>query len=420
MGVTGAGKSTFISLLADQHVEVGHSLESSNAGYYTFNYSPTTKIMLVDTPGFDDTTRSDADILEEVACMLVNLRKEDRYRLLGIIYLHRITDPRFSGSALKNLRVLEKLCGPSNFDSVVFATTMWGNVPKQADGAIAPALLQREAELAKPEFWGRMLQGGSRATRHMGTPESAREIVDMLIKQNLDVQLDIQRELFDENKTLDETEAGKYVQQEMLEVKKRFEREILDLQESIAEATRERDEEALRALEFEKEEAETRAAGIARDSQRLNNTMNQLAHEGSSRAWQLPAPRPELKDTKMHHGTRGAADAEYGQKRTGLDPVELERINQQHRQDMINLEMKHQEETGRTLRTFQDALAENEHRRRKAEKERRKKQERGIVQGIVQKFTHPPMVQSTARAAEPGTRQTGRDSMEDLAYGSYR
>lgn len=390
-----------------------------NAGYYSFNYSPTTKIVLVDTPGFDDTTRSDADILKEVAYMLADLRQRDRCRLLGIIYLHRITDPRFSGSALKNLRVLEKLCGPSNFGSVVFATTMWGNVPRQADGAIAPALLNREAELAKPEFWGRMLQGGSRVRRHMGTLESAREIVGMLVTENLDVQLDIQRELVDENKTLDETEAGKYVQKEMLEIKKRFEREILDLQESIAEATRERDEEALRALESEKEVAEARAAGIAHDRQRLNITMNQLAHKGSSRTWQLPAPRSEPKDTKMHHGTRGASDASYGQGRTGLDPMELEQINRQHQQDMIDLKMKHEEETGRRIRTFQDALAESEHRRRKAEKERRKKQERGRVQGFVEKLTQNPMVQSITRTAEPVRRPTSRDSMEDLAYGPY-
>lgn len=31
MGVTGSGKSSFISLLADQDVEISHSLHSSNA-----------------------------------------------------------------------------------------------------------------------------------------------------------------------------------------------------------------------------------------------------------------------------------------------------------------------------------------------------------------------------------------------------
>ncbi|GAB1310769.1 GTP-binding protein A [Madurella fahalii] len=422
MGVTGAGKSTFISLLADQHVEVGHGLQSStvNAGYYSFKHSPTTTVVLVDTPGFDDTTRSDADILKEVAYMLADLRRNKSYRLLGIIYLHRITDPRFSGSALKNLRVLEKLCGPSSFGSVVFATTMWGNVPKQADGTFAPALLQREAELKKPEFWGRMLQEGSRMTCHTGTAESARQIVDMLVKQNSDVRLDIQREMVDESKKLDETEAGKYVQREMLEAKKRYERELLDLQESIAEATKERDEEALRALEFEKEAAETRAAEVARDSQRLNITLNQLAHEESSRFRQLPAHGPELRGIKEHHGAWGVADAGHGQRKPGLDPIEL--INRQHQQKMIEVEMKHEAATASMLQGFQDAMMgsererERERQRRKTGKERRKKQERAGsgYQEFVQVITR-----NGQRLVETITGPSRRDSMDDLAYGPH-
>ncbi len=56
------------------------------------------KVLLIDTPGFDDSKRSDTEILTEISRLLAT-----QYKLVvtlkGIIYLHRITDNRFQGSA---------------------------------------------------------------------------------------------------------------------------------------------------------------------------------------------------------------------------------------------------------------------------------------------------------------------------------
>jgi len=61
-------------------------------------------------PGFDDTSRSDTDVLKDVAFFLSQTYKHT-VRLAGIIYLHRITDMRMAGSSLRNLTMFKKLCG---------------------------------------------------------------------------------------------------------------------------------------------------------------------------------------------------------------------------------------------------------------------------------------------------------------------
>ena len=126
MGVTGSGKSTFISLLALEHVEVGHSLESctTEVQIYSFLREGGRHGYLIDTPGFDDTTRSDTEILWEIVNYLNRLYAK-RVRLTGLIYLHRITDVRMQGSAVKNLDILRSLCGEDAFANIALVSTMW-------------------------------------------------------------------------------------------------------------------------------------------------------------------------------------------------------------------------------------------------------------------------------------------------------
>ena len=81
---------------------------------------------LIDTPGIDDTRRGDTEVLEDVAFYLSKIYEQD-IKLAGIIYLHRITDVRISGSSLRNLKIFKALCVEEKnvFKHVVLATTMW-------------------------------------------------------------------------------------------------------------------------------------------------------------------------------------------------------------------------------------------------------------------------------------------------------
>ena len=86
-------------------------------------------IILVDTPGFDDTQKTDTEILTMI-CRLANrnvsiqvipswktlihiiyYRYKRDIKLAGILYFHRISDNRVAGTPLKNIRMFQKLCG---------------------------------------------------------------------------------------------------------------------------------------------------------------------------------------------------------------------------------------------------------------------------------------------------------------------
>ncbi|KAB8234978.1 P-loop containing nucleoside triphosphate hydrolase protein [Aspergillus alliaceus] len=278
MGVTGSGKSSLISLLADQPVGIGHNLQSHTTHIDMFSFTHPEKkntVILLDTPGFDDTDRSDTEILKEISCFLAMIH-EKRWRLVGVVYLHRITDPRLGGSAMKNLHMFEKLCGTRSFAGVVLVTTMWEDLgPTEADQAIGH---RRQTELEN-EFWKTIIAEGGNVMEHDGSAESASTIVSSLVKRNEEVVLHIVHELVDERKTLDETDAGQYVQAELLKIKKKYDREIADLQESMEEAMEARDEATARAIKREKEAAKAKVAQKARESKGLKVSMSQLVQE---------------------------------------------------------------------------------------------------------------------------------------------
>ncbi|KAG8855267.1 hypothetical protein FRC20_000803 [Serendipita sp. 405] len=73
MGPTGAGKSTFIDYAAGANGHgIGHPLRSSTSDITVRKANiDNQSFAFVDTPGFDDTTRSDYEILGEIAEFLV-------------------------------------------------------------------------------------------------------------------------------------------------------------------------------------------------------------------------------------------------------------------------------------------------------------------------------------------------------------
>jgi hypothetical protein len=176
-----------------------------------------TEFAIMDTPGFDDTTRSDAEILKVITEQLSIIRLG--YNLKGIVYLHRITDNQMGGSAMRSLDIFEKLVGEDALSNVVLATTMWGNVVDIA------AANRRDSEL-REEYWGSMRRRGSTATRFDGTRESARAVVEQLLGKKA-VVLKVQEELVDREMSLNQTAAGALLEPEVYaeaeQIRKRLE-----------------------------------------------------------------------------------------------------------------------------------------------------------------------------------------------------
>lgn len=84
-------------------------------------------LYLADTPGFDEISRSDTDVLINIVTSLQTMRKE-HIKLSGIIYLHRITDTRIGGAASRNLRMLHELVGTDKMKNVLFVSNRWEEV----------------------------------------------------------------------------------------------------------------------------------------------------------------------------------------------------------------------------------------------------------------------------------------------------
>lgn len=126
---------------------------------------------LIDTPGFDDTYRSDTEVLQDVAYFLGQVYMQ-KLKLAGIIYLHRITDNRLGGSALRNLNMFQALCGDVDMSHVVLATSMWDTLQ---DDKSRERAVELETDL-RANYWADMLDFGSHTFRHDNTRESALKI----------------------------------------------------------------------------------------------------------------------------------------------------------------------------------------------------------------------------------------------------
>jgi len=161
------------------------------------------RIIILDTPGFDDTNKTDTEVLSMIAEWLTITYKLD-IKLAGILYLHRVSDNRVAGTPLKNLRMFEKLCGKKALQNVILVTTMWDKV----EGLTGS---NREKEL-KGGYWKGMIKQGSRAVRYRNTYDSAWDILDSIIGDNRIAVL-LQKEIVDMKRELCETDAGQTLYQ---------------------------------------------------------------------------------------------------------------------------------------------------------------------------------------------------------------
>ncbi|KAH9942741.1 hypothetical protein B0H21DRAFT_823964 [Amylocystis lapponica] len=221
MGPTGSGKTTFINLVSGSKLRVGYGLESCTSEIELAQFELGGQLItLIDTPGFDDTQRTQADILKEEAA--------------GVIYFHRISDFRMSGIARENFRLFRKICGDDAMKNVVIVTNMW-------DGVTADVGNSRENELAtKPLFFKDAVDNGARLVRNYNTIESAHTILRSLMG-NLPKVLQMQRELVDEHKTLPQTSAGVELQVELEMAEKRHQAELQELREEFREISARKD-----------------------------------------------------------------------------------------------------------------------------------------------------------------------------------
>ncbi|KAG6848901.1 hypothetical protein H0H93_012972 [Arthromyces matolae] len=210
MGATGSGKSSFINLLfpGKDVAPVGKGLASHTQMVTAYHLPdpefPNNRIILVDTPGFDDSKGDDWEILRRIGVWLAS-SYEASMKVAGIVYCHDIGATRWSGGIKKTFDTFTGICGPAAARKVVLLTTMWDRFTEDAQ----ENLEAHEAEL-ESSFWLEMIQQKAVIHRNKRTAGSAQDTIDYLLNKNAYYDpLRLQKELVDKNQSLSKTAAGR-------------------------------------------------------------------------------------------------------------------------------------------------------------------------------------------------------------------
>ena len=175
-GGTGVGKSSFINTLSrdgPSRARVGRTLQSCTSEIECFPCVDHRgrRYNLIDTPGFDDSRISDAEVLSKFARFLSDLYARGQ-KIHGVIFMHRITDVRLAGSAIRTAQIIRKICGEHFRGFFAFVTSMWDLVLDR-DSA-----MKREAELSRhSQFWGGMWSENSRVFRIHDSELPAQKVI---------------------------------------------------------------------------------------------------------------------------------------------------------------------------------------------------------------------------------------------------
>ncbi|KAF5370422.1 hypothetical protein D9757_013145 [Collybiopsis confluens] len=286
MGATGSGKSTFINMASGTaEMVTSGGLESCTQ---TIQMSSLFQlggqnVVLVDTPGFDDTNKSDADTLAVIGGHLAEAYKNG-ITLAGVLYLHRITDVRVTGVTARNLRVFNEIVGGKAMKNVFIVTTMWENLGSSGSNEEIERIgSQREKELeSRKGFMGDAISKGAKIVRHRyNTKQSAQKVVLDLLAISDPTVLQLQKELVDDGKTLNQTGAGGELNKEMDKKLKEYQQEIeaikADMRAREAAGNKQMDD-----LRREIEEANRARARIEQEKQRMQADYSEIKRRGQT------------------------------------------------------------------------------------------------------------------------------------------
>jgi hypothetical protein len=174
-------------------------------------------------------------------------------RLSGIVYLHRISDNRISGTGFRNLRMFKKLSGATTWPNTVIGTTMW-----RADEHVQGETREQEL-ISNPKYLGDLLSGGAtlhRIAEHgTGADEQRRSslrVISSLLQRTLSlpqIELQIQRELVLDRLDLDATAAGQEAEGDLSVLRRNLNKRIESTRKDMQDAMRARDAQCVQQLQ---------------------------------------------------------------------------------------------------------------------------------------------------------------------------
>ena len=230
---------------------------------------------VVDTPGFNDTHLSDAQVLEAIVIWL-NAAYRDRIELSGILYLCSIVANRVGGSAARSLGWFRQLTGERSLRKVLLVTTFWDLVPARL--ALEEAN-ERHRQLQGTTYWGDMIRLGARVAKHNHSLESARAAIRTLLstrtENDRETYLDVQEEM-SRGRRLEETTVGRNINNYLDEQQQYFNRELESMRRQLQEALRTMTAQHRAELEQQRARFEERSRRLQEDRERMRADMSEL------------------------------------------------------------------------------------------------------------------------------------------------
>ena len=272
-------------------------------------------VHLIDTPGFNDSRRSDGETLQELAYWLTAAYERD-IKLSGIIYLHCITNNRFQGSAVRALSAFKKMCGEEAFCGIVIATTMWDKVTTDE---------LTKAELRHEDLHTKIRQDvmcrGGKLVRLSAVDIDAAKILQHVVGKDRKLTLAFQRELVDENRLLHETGAGQVLFEHLTGSFATLQARTDDVHERIADMAHCSRRDELRELEDAVTEMAGSMQSVDEDIERTRMTLSDIReawdgyiirdNEAISAAAQRIERQLETERSQQVRGTAQIASVEH-------------------------------------------------------------------------------------------------------------
>ncbi|KAF2163636.1 hypothetical protein M409DRAFT_25824 [Zasmidium cellare ATCC 36951] len=267
MGVTGSGKSTFIQKASQQKVAIGHDYTSLTSEVVSYDFEMDGhSISLIDTPGFNDTLRSEAQVLTEIANYLEITYRVQHLKLDGIVYMQSIMDERMYGSSLRNLKMFRDLCGDSPMKNVVLVTNRWEQA--RALGDFDKAREKEQQLRTSSLFWEPLMKRGAEMLRWEDAQQaSAFAVIRKFLTKNAEV-LQIQTEIVEQGKKLIDTTAGTTVNEEVLKKDKEYQLELSKIRQELNDAKAAHGQELEEVLSESKRDYERKLDRV-RDEQEI-------------------------------------------------------------------------------------------------------------------------------------------------------
>lgn len=320
---------------------------SNNSGTQTLTtYTTTVKgnpIILLDTPGFDDSARSNIDVLSDIVSNLYLFAlRGGEIQVRGIIFLYNISEIRFAGSQAKTLEILRTLCGDDCMGNVIIGTTMWDQ-----NSSKFPKQVRREESFSK-KYW----KGIHSTTRLFEDDEAAANQIIMDLLALPPVLLLVQREIMKPPHTIQNTTVGKltmpngYKEIEELKQQKNAQAQVFQAELNKREADFEKREQDMRKVaedQLRKSEEESRRSEGARlereaEVEKLYKEQKQKFTEQMKKIAEDEEERELLK--RKEEVSQRLQDAQNKR----IEKEKQDQIDKEHRRQQFEAETRRQKE----------------------------------------------------------------------------